>query len=79
MINIENLPGNFKNFMDFFSSNVFDMVPNFVEVDEESPEASSESPKFLRRFLEDKTTDTIEKQKDSNSKGNRFCHIHQKF
>lgn len=51
LINVKKLPLNFKAFMEFFSQNLFDMVPNFIEVDENLDLTESRLVRTARRTL----------------------------
>jgi hypothetical protein len=71
LVNIKELPANFSEFLEIFSSNVLDIMPNPLEAkedtgDEDVPEDEEE------RILSDFDSMPV-------SSSNRYCHLHNKF
>lgn len=83
MINLKDLPLNFKAFMEFFSSNLFDMIPNFLEVDEdlEKYDKDSKASRALRRVTQQSSqeSDYSALAEDKNNRTNRYCNLNEKL
>lgn len=66
--------------MKFFSSNLFDMVPNFFEVEEETGDKNEQENKLKQRALDDTNNPTILDGKTGpKGRTNRYCNLHPKL
>ena len=86
IINIPQLPSNFRAFLDLFKNNMFDVMPNLFKKNEtddqlgsSSASASASSGSRRLQAQTDTASDAFSWDLGSSSSNNKYCNLHPKF
>lgn len=82
LFNVEDLPQNYQTFMKMFSTNLFDLIPNFFEIDE-TPKTTPPQPEqvspTVQRILSEETLTAVDGKSANKEKRSIYCNLHPKF